>query len=101
MAARSLDFHREATKEIRSAIAWYLQQSPNAADGFMAELNERIDAVLADPDRFAKYLYRTRHARLQQYPYLVVYKVRGPVVQIVSIAHTSRRPGYWAKRRFE
>lgn len=98
MAARSLDFHDEATKEVASAIRWYLEQSGDATDGFIEELNERLTAVLEDPDRFAKYMYQTRCSRLQRYPYLVVYRIRGSVVQIVSVAHTSRRPGYWAKR---
>ena len=101
MAARILDFHPEATQEVASAINWYMQQSLDAADGFIAELDKRLSAVLADPHRFATYLHRTRYALFDGYPYLVAYKVRGPVVRSYAVAHTSRRPGYWAKRRFD
>lgn len=101
MAARILDIHQEATQEIISAIIWYMEQSPSAADGFIVDLNQRLTSVLHDPHRFAKYLYRTRQSRLRSYPYLIVYRFRRSVVQVVAVAHTSRRPGYWAKRRFD
>ncbi len=101
MAARSLDFHPEAALEISSSIKWYMEQSETAADGFIAELNGRLIAVLEDPYRFANYLHRTRYALFDRYPYLIVFKVYGALVRIYAVAHTSRRPGYWANRRFD
>ncbi|MGE5138172.1 MAG: type II toxin-antitoxin system RelE/ParE family toxin [Rudaea sp.] len=98
MAGRTLDFHPEATIEIEAAVDWYLQRSPDAADGFVAALNEVLSEVLADPNRFGVHLKHTRYARLKGYPYLVVFRLIGAVIRIFSVSHTSRRPGYWAKR---
>jgi len=42
-----------------------------------------------------------RRVQLHRYPYLVVYKVHGELIRIYAVALTSRRPGYWAKRRFD
>lgn len=50
---------------------------------------------------WSRYLQGTRQVQLHRYPYLVVYKLRRSVVQVVAVAHASRRPGYWAKRRFD
>lgn len=98
MAARILDFHPEATNEIESAVDWYLQRSPDAADGFVAALNKTLSDVLADPGRFSTHLKNTRYAMLHGYPYLVVFRLIGATVRVFSVPHTSRRPGYWAKR---
>lgn len=78
-----------------------MEQSETAADGFIAELSDRLTAVLDDPHRFAKHLHRTRYSQLERFPYIVVFKLYGEIIRIYAVAHTSRRPGYWAKRRFD
>ena len=35
---------------------------------------------------------------LRKYPYLVLYHELDDEVEVIAIAHTSRRPGYWEDR---
>lgn len=35
---------------------------------------------------------------MTDYPYLLVYRVRDNLLQIIAVAHTSRRPSYWRDR---
>jgi hypothetical protein len=32
------------------------------------------------------------------YPYRIVYRLRGGAAEVIAIVHTSRRPGYWRDR---
>jgi hypothetical protein len=32
------------------------------------------------------------------FPFIVVYRTVPAGIQVIAIAHTSRRPGYWRKR---
>ena len=40
-----------------------------------------------------------RSVPLRRFPFMLFYRVRGTVVQIVAVAHKRKRPGYWRSRR--
>lgn len=40
----------------------------------------------------------TRRRVFQRYPYTVVYRLKGEILEIIAIAHHSRHPEYWAGR---
>ncbi|HUY35821.1 MAG TPA: type II toxin-antitoxin system RelE/ParE family toxin [Pirellulales bacterium] len=101
MSQPAIEVHSAAAEDVRKAKRWYRAQSPDAKDRFVAELDAAMARVLSEPLRWPEYLNGTRRYRLRRFPYLVVYRVSGSVVQIVAVAHTSRRPGYWRKRRFD
>ena len=101
MNPRTLRIHDSAAEEIDEAKAWYLSRSLEAARGFADEFDHALDRILANPLMWSRYIKGTRQVKMHRYPYLVIYKHPGSEVQIVAVAHTSRRPGYWAKRRFD
>lgn len=101
MRHENLRIHPEATEEITEAIAWYGARSDTAAAGFIEAVESAISEVLADPNRFASYMDGARGIRVKRYPFIIVYRALGATVQVIAVAHTSRRPGYWQHRRFE
>lgn len=42
--------------------------------------------------------YGTRRVPLRRFPYFVVYREQGEEIQVVAVAHASRKPGYWRHR---
>ena len=70
----------------------------NAAEGFRSTVQKAVELVSFFPDAGPRYLYGTRRVVMTDYPYLLVYRVRGDILQVIAIAHTSRRPGYWRDR---
>ena len=101
MAKFSLDFHPDVSTEIARAISWYSERSLAAADDFIIALDEAFERIAAHPEQAALYMHGRRAVRVGRFPYVVVYRHEGPVVRISALAHTSRRPGYWKKRRFK
>ena len=101
MNLQILRIHNAAAKEISDAKAWYLGRSIKAAKGFADELRRVLNRILDQPSMGSHYLKGSRRGQLHRYPYLVVYKVQGDVIRIYAVAHTSRRTGYWANRRFD
>lgn len=95
---KPLSYHHLAESEIESAHAWYLRESPQAADGFYEELIPAIDRIGRYPRLFTSYLYGTQRLILHRYPFSIVFRERLQDIQIIAVAHASRRPGYWAKR---
>ncbi len=92
-------FHEAATAEYDAAFDWYLERSPDAALEFDAEVDRALMQITQSPQRWAKGPYSTRRFLLRQFPFTLIYREHTTAnIQIVAVAHTSRRPGYWKVR---
>ena len=91
-------FHEEASAEYDAAFEWYLERSPDAALKFDIEVDRALAQIVQFPQRWAAGSHSTRRFLLRQFPFLLIYRVQPTGVQIVAVAHTSRRPGYWKPR---
>jgi toxin ParE1/3/4 len=90
--------HPLAWLEIEGGDEWYWQRSPDASAGFISAVSEAIDSICQAPQRYPKYLYGTRRLVLHRFPFSIVYLDKADVVNIVAVAHSKRKPGYWKKR---
>jgi plasmid stabilization system protein ParE len=91
-------FHPTADDELLEATTWYVERSSTAAVGFVREIEHALERIAEAPERYPLTLHGRRRFVLLNYPYDVVYRVRPRVVEVVAIAHHSRRPGYWRNR---
>ncbi len=99
MPTEAVEFHEEATAEYDAAFDWYLEQSPDAALKFDAQVDRALAYILHAPQRWTAGPFSTRRFLLRNFPFNVIYRqLASARVQIVAIAHTSRRPGYWMGR---
>lgn len=96
-----LRLHRLAVAEIDHEVDYYEAKQA----GLGAELEDEIEAVLTLVARFplAAPQWKTRRDRriavLARFPFTLSYQLAGDVVVVLALAHTSRRPGYWSRRR--
>jgi toxin ParE1/3/4 len=99
MSDRAVELHLEAAAEYDAAFDWYLERSPDAARKFDAEVDRALAQILQAPQRWASGPHHTRKFLLRQFPFTLIYRERllGDV-QVVAVAHTSRKPGYWKRR---
>ena len=90
--------HPEAQTEIEGAYQWYFERSADATIGFLTSVNEGLDIVSDNPDRWPRYLYGTRRYLLSGFPFSIIYLDQPHSVTIIAIAHHKRKPGYWKSR---
>lgn len=96
-----LQIHRLAVVEIDHEVDYY----DSCRAGLGAELEDEIDAVLATILEFphAAPQWRDRRDRrvavLDRFPFTLVYQLKAEEIVILALAHTSRSPGYWLRRR--
>ena len=57
-----------------------------------------MSEIARAPDRWARGLHDTRRYLLRGFPFLLIYRQHGDIVEILAVAHTSRKPGYWKAR---
>jgi len=94
-----LDFHPEATAELQSSLAWYLERSSQAASAFLASVRQAIADIERTPNRFPRDSDGFRAVRLSKYPFQIIYRETSRGLGVVAVAHTSRRPDYWRSRQ--
>ncbi len=93
-------FQRLAAQELRDARSWYEVRNPHVAQRFMASVNDAIDRICAAPDSHPLELKDIRWVRVRGFPYRLIFEQGLPNrVLILAVAHVSRRPRYWRRRR--
>ena len=97
----TISLHRLAIAEIDHEVDYYEARQP----GLGARLEDEIDVVLDVIAHFpiAARSWRNRAdlrvAVLDRFPFTMPYLIVGTNLVVLALAHTSRRPGYWARRR--
>ena len=98
MPRATVEFLPEAVAEAREAQQWYRERNEAAADAFLAKLDRLAELVARAPDVWLKYLHATQHIVFRGFPYLLVFRRRQDLVEVIAVAHAKRRPGYWKRR---
>jgi toxin ParE1/3/4 len=92
--------HPAARREVRRAFEWYLQEAgPRIAAGFLDDFEHTLKLLKDHPEIGEPGGSATRRLIFQRHPYTVVYRLKDESLEIVAVAHHSRRPEYWAGRR--
>ena len=98
MISRPIRLHPEAADELRVAVSWYANRSPRAARVFLTELERTLLRVSSFPQQFPAFTPKTRRAVLRRFPFVIVFRHNDEGIDIIAIAHSRRRPGYWRDR---
>ena len=99
-----LKIHPEAKGDLRAAIHWYESQRPGLGADLFAVIDAAFAKITNNPERCPRLETWTadgdiRRLLVPRFPYSVVFEIAGEEVQVLAVAHTSRRPNYWAQRR--
>jgi toxin ParE1/3/4 len=102
----TLRLHRLAEAEIREAAEWYARRVEGLDRRFLAAVREAFEALETETRRFAALETVAegtsfRRVLLGEFPYLVVFELFDDEVFVYAVAHASRRPNYWRRRKRE
>lgn len=100
-----IELRPDAEQELDRRVAWHDGRGAGVGEGtFRSEIRRCLALIAEAPERWPlhpvrrQFPYPLRRYVMQQYPYALVYYVRGDTVIVVAIAHTSQKPNYWLKR---
>lgn len=100
-----LRVHPEVDGEVEAAVNYLNGQWPNAGDQFFAEYQTHLQRIFDDPSSLPKLetaprRLDIRRTLIRRYHYLVIFELLSDEeVLVLAVAHGSRRPNYWLKRR--
>ena len=91
--------HPAARRELHLAIDWYIAEAGNTvAARFVDDFAHLKSLISANPHLGAPGKAGSRRLMFRHFPYTLVYRIRVASVEVLAIAHHSRRPDYWAER---
>jgi plasmid stabilization system protein ParE len=98
MSTSRVRYHQGAVGDVKSVTTWYLGRSPKAALDFVEELERAVHTIREAPERWQ--LGREQYETLPSLAISIFcYLLRtGRRNRRLAVAHSSRRPEYWARR---
>lgn len=91
-------FHPAARKELLEAGGFILQDDPVQGAAFKAASAAAMHLIRSEPLIFRCFEDDFRKVRVGKFRYSMIFRIRKDEVQILAVAHMSRRPGYWKIR---
>ena len=91
-------FHPAAEEELLAAGKRIKEDDPKEAHLFERAFAEALDWAQSEPLVFRCFESDFRKIKVGKFRYLLIFRLRGDEVQVLAVAHTSRRPGYWKSR---
>ena len=96
--ADPLRCHPFVADDIRAASNWYDEISGDLGSRFRRATDARFDAVELRPESFGRVQQEVRAARVEGFPYLIVFRHDGRVTEILGVFHTAADPEKWRGR---
>lgn len=90
-----------AQDEIEYYVRRYESESPGLGDRLWQDI-QIAAAMISEHPAIGESIRRTRglvrRVPLRHFPFFLIYRKRDEQLQIVALAHTSRKPNYWRTR---
>ncbi len=92
-----VEFHPDAAEEFAATAVYYNGERYGLGHRFRDAVVNAIDRIGQFP-QIGRPGARWRRLQVAGFPYDLVYRVRGDVLEVLALAHHRRRPGYWKAR---
>ena len=91
-------WHPEAMAEFGASAVFYEQRVAGLGTRFVRRVSEAVNQAAASPDLYRCFERKFRKVPIDQFPFVVVYRIGSVGIEIIAIAHGKRHPGYWKQR---
>lgn len=92
-------FHPAAEAEHLESVAFYESKQPGLGAVYLAEFEHVMKRVCEGPSRYPiEKEPDVRRIRMNRFPFIVLYREKNSVIQVLPVAHQRRRPQYWLGR---
>ena len=94
----SVIFAPDAEAEFLEAIKYYEECRRGLGRHFRFAIDSSIKMITDSPFMYRVIKFPFRRFLLQKFPYAIIYTIEPDHIQIIAVAHTKRKPGYWMDR---
>ncbi|MEJ6582025.1 MAG: type II toxin-antitoxin system RelE/ParE family toxin [Akkermansiaceae bacterium] len=91
-------FHPDAREELLEAGQYILNDDSEEGLLFKLAFAESLDWACSQPLIFRCFEDDFRKVKVGKFRYSLIFRIRGDEVQVLAVAHMSRKPRYWKDR---
>jgi plasmid stabilization system protein ParE len=92
-------FRPAAARELAADVRYYDKRYAGRGQRFASAVERALLRIAESPLAFPLLIEPDiRSAKVERFPYRVVYVVLGADVDVLAVAHAKRRPSYWRRR---
>jgi plasmid stabilization system protein ParE len=84
--------------ELAEAAQYYNNQQSGLGKTFLEAVRAAEERIQRHPEAWALHGKPVRGCRVAPFPHRMLYRELPDRIQVVAVAHPSRRPGYWKNR---
>ncbi len=93
-----LKFTDEAKQDIKRASIWYNNKRKKLGIEFLSNVEFILPTLQQNPFQFAVVYRNVRKAKVERFPYTILYVMKGDLIIIFAVFHASRNPNIWKTR---
>lgn len=93
-----VNFLDPAMDELQEAVEWYNRRDAGVGDELLTEVDHAVDQLVYDPTARPVVSRNVYRQPLDRFPFDLLYRILPERIEIVAVAHHSRKPGYWQRR---
>lgn len=95
----SVRYHPGAEAEHLDQVAWYESRQVGLGARYLAAVGRTLRSIEESPGRFPQHdATAIRRAPVATFPFTIIFRVMGDVIEVLAVSHYRRRPGYWVSR---
>ena len=95
----TVDFRKEAQKDILEAITWYEERREGLGDELFIAIENAKHFIAQNPYHYEDKYKGIRKAITKRFPYILYYWIESESqVLVYAVLHMKRSPGKWKKR---
>ncbi len=93
-----------ARRELKQDAAWYERREGGLGERFLDAVRQGFQRIVDHPqslprDTMKRSRRDIRRCAVSGFSYQVIFEIRPDELVVLAIAHGSRRPGYWSRRK--
>ena len=93
-----LRFDSLVPDDLVNALDYYEAISPTLVNRFRNHVNRRFDDLAKRPESFPQDVPPIRFTKIDRFPYLIFFTIKGKNVLVLGIVHGSSEPSKWRDR---
>ena len=90
-------FMPDAVEQFEDACRWYEKQAPTLLAALCDEIEKALHRIESNPEGFAVLHKDFRHVIVRRFPYVLIYRLRPPRIEIHAVYHTHRDIDTWKR----
>lgn len=93
-----LAYHPQAAEELIEASGFYEGRVSGLGSRFLDAVEDSLAKLRGKPDLAPADDRGRRKYLIHGFPYVIIYRFESDSLYVLAVAHTGRKPGYWAAR---